>query len=429
VFRFSNHPAAITVSEGVGTAWNYLTVTWLRWLPVLVGVALFDAVISAYVATNVYSIVSYNQYTGELVWASNSGSRLANFAGLAFLEGAVTFGASCYYWALAIVGLRNRPLTLDWVATRGVLVLASGVLMAVVGGGAFILLLIVAIAAQGLGVLLLLAGGVALIYVGLRVTFGPLAIFDGAGPIEGLARSWDLTRGAVLRTFGWVLMGALLTLIISVVGGLLVLPFASDTSGFIPQLITSVVSGFATVLLAFMIAVLYESQLARKFPNLYPIDPRWLASQGYSAGAWGPGPSWTAGGPMPPEAFGPRWAGPGTYPPPYPPGASGAWGVPPGYPPNYPPGAVPPGAWGPPPGYPPGAVPPIAYPPIAYPPIAYPPIAYPPGPYPPGTWSPSSGAWGPPPGYPPAAPAQGSGQTPPPPAPEPPADPEPPAES
>ncbi len=125
MFRFSNHPAAITVTEGVRDAWAYMHATWRRWLPVLLVVVVIDAAAATYLATNLDEIVHVNQYNGRVIWGSNAGSAAVALIVLSILEIVVTFVASCYFWGLAIVGLRRTPLTLDWLVARGVLVLAS----------------------------------------------------------------------------------------------------------------------------------------------------------------------------------------------------------------------------------------------------------------------------------------------------------------
>ena len=410
MFRFSNHPAAISVTEGIRDAWNYMIAIWRGWLPVLVAVALFNAAVATYLATNLNDIVTFNRFTNEYVWASDAGSRLTNLLALVILEGVVTFGAGCYYWGLAIGGLRNRPITLDWVIARGVLILASGLLVAAAMIAAVLALALVIVATAGVGALLVFAWFPILVYIAIRLSFSSLAIFDGAGPIEGLERSWYLSGGAVLRTLGWGLMGVLISFLVGIVGTIAAVPFTSAKFVFGGELVSSLASGFATVLLALMLAVLYESQLARKFPGRYPVDPRWLAAQ-----AWGAPPGAYPPGAYPPGAYPPGSYPPGAYPPgAYQPGAPGAWSSPAGSPPGAdPPGAYPPGAY-PPGSYPPGAYPPGSYPPGGAPgawgsPTGSPPGSYPPGSYPPGSPSPA--------GYPPPPPSPGQVEpgTPPPP--------------
>ncbi len=277
------------------------------------------------------------------------------------------------------------------------------------------------VASPPIGIILFIAAVIVAVYAAMRLSFGSLAIFDGAGPIEGLRRSWSISQGAVLRIFGWYLMASLISLGIALVSSIVSLPFAAGRFTFGAQLISSLGSGLATVLLAFMVAVLYESQRARKIPGLYPVDPRWLAAQGY-----GPGPgamgssSWLGEHPVrilprrggrlllgdrlrwgpPPGAYPPGAYPPGSYPP-----------GPPAGPAGYPPTAFPPGPYPPGPGaFPPGA--PAPYPP-AYPPSAYPPSAFPPASYPPGPAQENPPA-GPEVGFPPtdASGSSGSGDAP-----------------
>ena len=343
MFRFSNHPALISVTEGIKDAWNFMAASWQRWIVVVLVVAAATAIISNASASLLDAVIYQDPFTGRISVVEGAGGKIGQYVALALLSAGVTLLASWYYYGLAISALRTRPITPGWLIGRGLRVLVSSLVVLVAFLAAFIAAAILVALLQGLGVLFVLVGFVVAVYVGLRLTLSGLAIFDGAGPIEGLEQSWALTRGAVLRVFGWGLMAVLLAIIFAVVGAIAGAFFPARS--LLHEFISSVATSAATVLVTLMIAVLYESQRARMNPNLYPMP----------------------GIPYGQPPFGP---GPGGYPPypPYPP--TGAY-------PQYPP----PGA------YPPGAYSPAAYPPAAYPPNAWPPAgAYPP----PGAWPPPS---------------------------------------
>jgi hypothetical protein len=353
MFRFSNHPAAITITGGIKDAWDYMVATWQRWVVVVVVVSAIDALISLTISSSLSDVLYYDQLDRTYHLTANAGDKAGTILLAFLLSMAVTFLVACYFYGLAISGLRGRPLALGWIVERGIVNVASGLLVALGFGAALIAIVIVTVATLGLGALLLVAFVPVAIYVFVRLALSGIAIFDGAGPIEGLRTSWGLTRLAALRTFGWLLMGVLISLLFSIGAAIVSIPFASAGINAATQLISSVAASLATLMTTLMLAILYESQRARWNPNLYP---------------------------MPATPYPPPW---GQYPGAYPPGA-------------YPPGAYPPGA------YPPGAYPPGAYPPGAYPPGAYPPGAgaYPPAPTYPPIPGPPPGAYPPVPGYP-----------------------------
>lgn len=58
---------------------------------------------------------------------------------------------------------------------------------------------------------------VVVLYLAARLGFAPLAVmFEEAGPIRSLQRSWSVTRGHVLRVFGYTVMLALGAIVISI---------------------------------------------------------------------------------------------------------------------------------------------------------------------------------------------------------------------
>lgn len=71
------------------------------------------------------------------------------------------------------------------------------------------------------------AGAALALYLGLRLNLFPFAIgIDGAGPLAGLRKSWQLTRGRWWSMFfGLVPLGILLLLMVVTLGILLSLPF------------------------------------------------------------------------------------------------------------------------------------------------------------------------------------------------------------
>jgi hypothetical protein len=351
VFRFNTHPGAVTVTEGVQMAFDYLLATWRRWLPAVVAVAALSfagsLIIYLVVGSTDFSGLYYvDRYTGRLAWSTGGQARL-----LALIPPLVALGianvvagifSGWVFNAAAICGLRNRPLSVSFIVNRGLLSIASGILIVVV----FVIVLVAVIVATALitltvplaGALLIIAEVLAVvpvvIYVEIRLVLTTLAVFDGFGPIEGIKESWRLSQGSVLRMFGWGLMAFLILIGFSIVSALVSAPLGVARVPALGSAGSSLVMTTGSCFTVFMMAVLYESQRARLDPSLYQFTP----SPGYQAPY--PGGSY----PAPPYPAAPYSAGP--YP--YAPGPNPGWGNPnapawPGYPPPYP--GTPP-AWG-----------------------------------------------------------------------------------
>jgi hypothetical protein len=323
VFALRVQPAYATVGDGISHAWNWMLETWPKWLPVAVTVGLAGLVVYAAIDTKMADLYRTDPETGRMVAAPGWEREVPGLVAASLLVGAVQAIAGWYFLALAIGGLRNRPVTTAYVIGRGLVALWSSIVVAFAVGLVAAFGLLVAVVTMPLGALLLMAGIVGLLYVGIRLTFSGLAIFDGRGPIEGLKVSWSLSEQSVLRVFGWVLVGSLIVLAFGLVAAIF---SALLQAGAYPvaQGISLAFEEAGSLFIIFMTAVLYESQRARLDPSFYPT---------------GPLPYPTYPGPMGPYA--------GPYPGPYPQAP-------------YPPAASPPGQW------PSGAYPPYPYPP--YPP-------------------------------------------------------------
>jgi hypothetical protein len=367
----------ITVTEGVQDAIGFLGLTWRKWLPMVVIVAGFSALISLLVGTASTTDLYYTDpYTGRVILNDTEFRHYlaaAFFGGLG--TGVLTMVASWVFSATAISGLRNRPVTAGWVAGRGLLALLAGILLGLAIGAvvvvATILVVIMAVAAPPLGVLLavvLILGGIPiLIYLTIRLVFVTLAIFDGFGVIEAMRESWRLSGGAVLRMLGWGIMAWLIELGFTILAGIAAAPFSAGGTNVVASFGASAITLTGSCFTVYMMAVLYESQRARMDPALYGPPPMPFNPYGYSG--------------MPPAGYGNPSAPPAGYgyapPPPvgfsYPgtpaPTAPGGWnsgqpggwnsgqpggwnsGQPGGWNSGQPGGWGAPQGWGPPPGW------------------------------------------------------------------------------
>jgi hypothetical protein len=134
------------------------------------------------------------------------------------------------------------------------LVLIAAVTNALLGAGAALLV----------GVILAFT---LVVVVGLRLGLAPIMLLWGAGPIEAIDRSWNLTRGHLGRVFRWfVVVGVLIALLSAAISGVIGAVFAAARLPFLGQLAGAVVVAPLGVM-----QVIGLVQLARLLQN--PIAP------------------------------------------------------------------------------------------------------------------------------------------------------------
>ena len=329
MFRFSMNPAALGITEGIQDAFAYLQQTWRMWLPVVIAIAVCSFGVYAIVgSTDTSTIYHVDPDSNQVVWNQDALVKVGGrFVAATAATGLVGLIGSWVFNAVAIGGLRHRPLTISWIVTRGLVTVLAGIVVGVACVLAVVVLALVTVAVPPLGVILILVAIPVGIYFAIRLVFYSLAIFDGFGPIDGLWESWRLSDGAVARMLGWGLMAVLISLAFGVLAGVIA-PLAGGTLQPLGQALSTAITTIGSCFTIFMMAVLYESQRARLDPSLYPYTP----GPFYPAGPYAPG-QYPAG----PNPAGPYPAGPGPYAPgQYP--AGPAW---PGTPPPATTGAIP----------------------------------------------------------------------------------------
>jgi len=131
----------------------------------------------------------------------------------------------------------------------------------------------------GIGVLLLLVAVVVLIYVYVALSlYAPAIVMEGRGAVDGLRRSWGLTRGRRLTLFGAILvlaiLAALITLVISTPFGLAGNTYVAGVG----TILATAVTGSWSIIWA---AVAYHLILSEPRPSPWP-------------------PTYTPASPMPP---------------------------------------------------------------------------------------------------------------------------------
>jgi hypothetical protein len=124
------------------------------------------------------------------------------------------------------------------------------------------------------GVLLVLAGGVAVVFVYVRLALAsPALVIEGLGPVAAIRRSWALVRGSWWRIAGILLLSAIITNLLATVVSVPITTIAMVATGFNESMVPTVLAaGVATlvsgiVTLPFSAAVtglLYTDQRMRR---------------------------------------------------------------------------------------------------------------------------------------------------------------------
>jgi len=303
--RFDRHPATIGVGDGIGMAWRYLLATWELWAAPVVALAIVGGLLSGY-ASNTATTLAVNEASGPEALAQLQ-SMIVPFFGVTTLLTIASVVVGWFYAAIAIHGLRGRPITGDWVLGAGLRSLAGSILLAVAWIGVSVVFAILAVVTGGLLLIALIGLVPAAIYVTIRLFFWTLAIFDGAGITESFRVSWDLSAGAVLRMLGWGVVFVVLSILTSI--GVRILTFPLGGVPAIAAFASQLVSGTIGVFTLFGTAILYESQRWAKMPPAYgqPVaaapTPPWAtpgAPGGYPPNSSYPGAGYPGGPSYPP---------------------------------------------------------------------------------------------------------------------------------
>jgi hypothetical protein len=159
------------------------------------------------------------------------------------------------------------------------------VVLAVVGTLALILIavLVQAIAGVGLAILVATMGGlIGYVLVVLRVVVAPVLLLEGAGPVESIGKSWELTRGHLGRVFRWVIVSGLIIglgagLISGLIAGLFAAIGQPAVGQFLGTLIASPIGLVGTIVVVLLARVLSSPVQAPPAP---PALPDWMNPSG-----------------------------------------------------------------------------------------------------------------------------------------------------
>jgi hypothetical protein len=263
---FRRSPAWVTIGEGLSLAAWYWRTSVAHWILPVAAVALVNLLAALLLGgTTINGVALRALVTTGPVGPDLDTSQLPRLLAGPIAVSIVSLVARWFLVANAVAGLRGREVTLAWVVGAGLRALCADLVMVAVA--VLVATTAAALGAIGLGGLVLLSPLLA--YVGLRLQFWTMAIFDGASISGGLDRSWQITRRAVLRVLGWALVVAFVGFLLSV--GLFVLGLVLASAPAVLAVTGAIVE---TTLLAFttvLMAVLYESQRIRSLPQ--PVPP------------------------------------------------------------------------------------------------------------------------------------------------------------
>jgi hypothetical protein len=162
---------------------------------------------------------------------------------------------------------------------------------------AVVFLVLQAIAGLGLAILVCFIGGlIAYIYVVLRLALSPVLLLSGAGPVQAIRMSWELTRGHMARMFRWLFVSGLIVgLAASLIGAVFGAIFGIIGQPLLGQFVGTVIAG-PFGLIATIVAVLLVRLLSNPLPPPPPAAalPDWMNPTGPTAD--GPATQATEGG-------------------------------------------------------------------------------------------------------------------------------------
>ena len=269
--RFERHPATVSVGDGLSMAASYWAASWELWIVPVVAVAIVNGMIAALVGAMGVDATRIDTVAGTWTYGLDARATLPALSVTGLVGAIVSLVAGWYLAAIAISGLRGRPITAEWVLGAGLRAFLAELLLGVVALMLGVLFVLLVVLTGGLMLISLVIVIPAVIYLAIRIVFWTLAIFDGAGIMGGFDVAWTLSRGAVLRLFGWGLLVALIGFGLSLFSDVVAL-----ASNGVPAIGTAIGAGVTMAFSMFStitMAVLYESQRWRTMPPPAPERP------------------------------------------------------------------------------------------------------------------------------------------------------------
>jgi hypothetical protein len=268
--------------------------SWERWLLPVVAVTLANGLAQLVLGGSLSDTQALSQaLAGGAVDPSQVPSLVAGPIAVMI----VSFVASWFLYANAIAGLRGTTLPLARIVLAGLGVVVSSLALMFLLVISIFVAMPVLFALGILGVVLLLAMLPMLWYLALRLQFWAYALFDGEGIVAAAQRSWDISRGAVLRIFGWSVAVGLISLLVTGIGSVvqIALPGAPAIGALVVGFASSAYSAFQVIVLA----ILYESQRLRATEGPTTAARDWSAPTSAVPPGWGRPGAGPASGPGP----------------------------------------------------------------------------------------------------------------------------------
>lgn len=139
--------------------------------------------------------------------------------------------------------------------------------------------LLQAILPAALAVLIIVIGGLVIgVVVELRIALAPVLLLEGAGPVESIRRSWQITKGHLGRVFRWLFVTGLIIAIVSaLIGGLIGAVLGALGLIAIGQLISTAVAAPFTVIQAIVVVLLLRVLTSPEAPARPEASlPEWM---------------------------------------------------------------------------------------------------------------------------------------------------------
>jgi hypothetical protein len=269
--RFTKHPAYVTVTDGVSMAATYWRDSWTLWiLPVA-------AIVLVYGLAEI--VFGSSTLDSRTLFGTGSPGRTVTFAALApaqiagpLATGLVGLVANWFLTAIAVAGLRNRPVTASWVVVGGLRSIGAALLIGIVVA-AVIAVYIILTAITPLVLITLLGVLPAALYVSYRLSFWTLAVFDEMGVMDAARFSWHISQASVLRILGWGIVGAIIVMAVVLLALIPTFLMAFTGMSAIGIMLSTALTETCAVFALMLSAVLYESQRWRYAPPAVPATP------------------------------------------------------------------------------------------------------------------------------------------------------------
>lgn len=213
--------AQLTISDALTTGYKFLLRPEFS-IPILVIGVVVNLIAVSFIAPFVTKIAVGDAVLDMAIIGALIGSLLASL--IVGTIGGIILNLYGMVWAtMAVAG---EPPTMQAafarVGERWMNILGAGLITGGITLGAMIVIGLVSAALGGIGVIVFIAGVVALIYVGIRLSMSGWLAADGAGAMDAVKGSWELTNRHLMTIVVWsIVVGVVVAVITAVAGAIL----------------------------------------------------------------------------------------------------------------------------------------------------------------------------------------------------------------